>query len=69
VVKSSALSINTSRSPLVIETAVMLVLKAGKTRGAVLEAYNIQSLPQGSEWRTTTWGRNGSNEVLLSPHV
>jgi phosphoglycerate dehydrogenase-like enzyme len=69
VVKSSTLSINTSRGPLVNVTALLSVLKAGKTGGAVLEVYNIESLPQDSEWRTTTWGRNGSNEVLLSPHV
>jgi phosphoglycerate dehydrogenase-like enzyme len=69
VMKPSALLINTSRGPLVNERALLSVLKAGKIRGAALDVYNIEPLPQDSEWRTTAWGRNGSSEVLLSPHM
>jgi lactate dehydrogenase-like 2-hydroxyacid dehydrogenase len=69
VMKPSALFINTSRGPLVNEKALLSVLKAGKIRGAALDVYNVEPLPQDSEWRTTDWGRHGSSEVLLSPHM
>jgi lactate dehydrogenase-like 2-hydroxyacid dehydrogenase len=69
LLKPTALFVNTSRGPLVNEKALLSVLKAGKIRGAALDVYNIEPLPIDSEWRTTDWGKNGSSEVLLSPHM
>jgi lactate dehydrogenase-like 2-hydroxyacid dehydrogenase len=69
LMKATAFFVNTSRGPLVNEKALLSVLKAGKIRGAALDVYNIEPLPLDSEWRTTDWGKNGSSEVLLSPHM
>ena len=67
--KSSAMIINTSREPLIDETALIEVLKMGLIRGAALDVFNHEPLPVDSEWRTTAWGEDGRSEVLLSPHM
>jgi lactate dehydrogenase-like 2-hydroxyacid dehydrogenase len=67
--KPSALLVNTSRGPLIDQDALLEVLKAGKIRGAALDVFELEPLPRDSEWRTTTWGKNGTSQVLLSPHM
>ncbi|KAL1957786.1 hypothetical protein VTO42DRAFT_5504 [Malbranchea cinnamomea] len=69
VMKPTALFVNTSRGPLVDERALLDVLKKGKIRGAALDVYDTEPLPQESEWRTTPWGKDGRSEVLLTPHM
>jgi len=69
VMKPSALFVNTSRGPLVDEKALLKTLKAGKIRGAALDVFDTEPLPADSEWRSTSWGKDGSSEVLLSPHM
>jgi len=69
LMKPSALFVNTSRGPLVDEADLLKVLKDGKIRGAALDVFNIEPLPEDSEWRTTEWGQDGKSEVLLSPHM
>jgi phosphoglycerate dehydrogenase-like enzyme len=65
LLKPSAFFINTSRGPLVDDDALYAVLKAGKIRGAALDVFELEPLPEDSRWRTTEWG----NRVLLSPHM
>lgn len=67
--KKSALFINTSRGPIVNEKDLLEVGKAGTLRGIAIDVYNIEPLPQDSEWRTTKWGEDGRANVLLTPHM
>lgn len=67
--KPSSLLINTSRGPLVNETALLNILNSGKIRGAALDVYHEEPLPLNSPWRQTNWGTEGRSEVLLSPHM
>ncbi|KAF4784245.1 D-isomer specific 2-hydroxyacid dehydrogenase [Colletotrichum scovillei] len=67
--KKSALFINTSRGPLVVEKDLLDVLKKGGIRGCALDVFNLEPLPADSEWRSTEWGRDGRSRVLLTPHM
>jgi lactate dehydrogenase-like 2-hydroxyacid dehydrogenase len=69
LMKNSAFLVNTSRGSLVQEQALLDVLKAGTIRGAALDVFDLEPLPQDSEWRTTKWGVDGRSHVLLSPHM
>lgn len=69
LMKQSAFFVNTSRGPLVVEKDLLAVLKAGKIRGAALDVFDIEPLPQNSEWRNPNWGQAGTSKVLLTPHV
>ncbi|KAF4634566.1 hypothetical protein G7Y89_g3532 [Cudoniella acicularis] len=69
LLKKSALLVNTSRGPVVDEEALIKVLDEGLIRGAALDVYEIEPLPQDSKWRTTKWGKDGRSHVLLSPHM
>jgi phosphoglycerate dehydrogenase-like enzyme len=69
VMKKSALFINTSRGPLVVEEALLDVLERGAIRGAALDVFDLEPLPEESRWRTQKWGTEGRSEVLLSPHM
>ncbi|RDW87799.1 hypothetical protein BP5796_03493 [Coleophoma crateriformis] len=69
LMKPSAFFINTSRGPLVVEADLLRVLKEGKIRGAAIDVFDLEPLPADSEWRTLEWGKNGSSQVLLSPHM
>lgn len=67
--KPQALIVNTSRGPLIDESALLETLRAGRIRGAALDVFDPEPLPLDSPWRTTPWGQEGRSEVLLSPHV
>lgn len=67
--KPSALLINTSRGPLIQEKPLLEFLKQGRIRGAAFDVFEVEPLPQDSEWRTTEWGKDGRTNVLLSPHM
>ncbi|KAJ4194737.1 hypothetical protein NW767_009923 [Fusarium falciforme] len=67
--KRSSFFVNTSRGPLVVERDLLDHLKAGRIRGAALDVFDPEPLPADSEWRSKTWGRDGSSQVLLTPHM
>ncbi|KAF7910778.1 uncharacterized protein EAF01_002287 [Botrytis porri] len=69
LMKKSALFVNTSRGPLVQQDALLDALQKGKIRGAALDVFDLEPLPEDSQWRSTKWGENGSSKVLLSPHM
>jgi phosphoglycerate dehydrogenase-like enzyme len=69
LMKKSALFINTSRGPLVVEKDLLAALKAGQIRGAALDVFELEPLPLDSEWRTVKWGHDGRSQVLLTPHM
>ncbi|KAL9623010.1 MAG: hypothetical protein Q9160_002729 [Pyrenula sp. 1 TL-2023] len=67
--KKDAMLVNTSRGPLIDDTALLAVLREGRIKGAALDVFDIEPLPNTSPWRTTEWGKNGKSQVLLSPHM
>jgi lactate dehydrogenase-like 2-hydroxyacid dehydrogenase len=67
--KPSALFINTSRGPLVVEEDLLEILEKGKIRGAALDVFEFEPLKKDSKWRTDKWGKGGRSTVLLSPHM
>lgn len=62
LLKPSAIFINTSRGPLVDETALVEALKAKKFAHAGLDVFDIEPLPEGHALR-------GLDNVTLSPHM
>jgi len=69
LMKKSAFLVNTSRGPLVVEDALLAVLKEGKIRGAAIDVFDLEPLPKDSQWRDPKWGTDGRSHVLLSPHM
>lgn len=69
LMKPSALFVNTSRGPLVVEQDLIKILRAGRIRGAGLDVFDLEPLPLESEWRSLEWGRNGRSRVVLTPHM
>ena len=60
--KSSAYLINTSRGPLVDETALIAALKDNRIAGAGLDVYDVEPLPRDHPLRALP-------NVLLTPHL
>ncbi len=69
LLKPSALFVNTSRGPIVVEEDLLDLLSRGAIRAAALDVFEIEPLRHDSPWRTTPWGRDGRSHVLLSPHM
>jgi phosphoglycerate dehydrogenase-like enzyme len=69
LLKPSAIFVNTSRGPLVVEEDLLDILNKGKIRAAALDVFNLEPLPLDSKWRTTKWGQDGRSHVLLTPHM
>ncbi|KAM0551812.1 hypothetical protein ACHAPJ_008383 [Fusarium lateritium] len=67
--KASSFFVNTSRGPLVVEKDLLDHLKAGLIRGAALDVFDLEPLPADSEWRNKNWGRDGSSQLVLTPHM
>ncbi|KAF2476763.1 glycerate dehydrogenase [Lindgomyces ingoldianus] len=67
--RHSALIINTSRGPLIDETALLDTLRNGRIRGAALDVFDIEPLPADSPWRSEDWDVKGKSRVLLTPHM
>ncbi|WP_067500619.1 D-2-hydroxyacid dehydrogenase family protein [Actinoplanes sp. TFC3] len=60
--KPSAVLINTSRGPIVDETALVTALTTGRLAGAGLDVYDTEPLPQGDPLR-------GAPNTVLLPHL
>jgi phosphoglycerate dehydrogenase-like enzyme len=60
--KHGAYLINTSRGPIVDETALIEALRAGRIAGAALDVYATEPLPPGHPLRTLP-------TALLTPHI
>ncbi|MBI4273554.1 MAG: D-2-hydroxyacid dehydrogenase family protein [Rhizobiales bacterium] len=60
--KPTAFLINTSRGPIVDETALIAALKGGKIAGAGLDVYDIEPLPRDHPLRKL-------QNVVLTPHL
>ena len=56
LMKPSALFVNTSRGPLVIEQDLLEVLEKGGIRAAALDVFDLEPLAPESRWRSTDWG-------------
>lgn len=69
LMKSSAIFVNTSRGPLVVEEDLLNALDKGQIRAAALDVFELEPLPLDSRWRTTQWGKDGRSQVLLTPHM
>ncbi|KAK5657002.1 hypothetical protein OQA88_3525 [Cercophora sp. LCS_1] len=69
LMKRSAILINTSRGPLVVDEDLLDALEKGNIRGAALDVFELEPLPLDSRWRTTKWGQDGRSQVLLTPHM
>lgn len=69
LMKKSAILINTSRGPLVVEEDLLDALERGSIRAAALDVFELEPLPLDSRWRTTKWGQDGRSQVLLTPHM
>jgi phosphoglycerate dehydrogenase-like enzyme len=67
--KPTAMLVNTARSGLVEEQALLSTLRAGRIRGAAIDVYEQEPLPVDSEWRNFPWGEGKSGRVLLTPHM
>ncbi|KAI0874955.1 D-isomer specific 2-hydroxyacid dehydrogenase [Hypoxylon argillaceum] len=68
--KPSALLVNTSRGPLIDQTALVNALENGSIRGVALDVFDVEPLPQDSPWRKPNyWGTNGRSQVLVTPHM
>lgn len=61
--KPTAIIINTSRGPIIDEQALIRMLKEGKIRGAGIDVFEQEPLPEDSEWRKL------GNRVVVTPHV
>lgn len=62
LVKPTAILVNTSRGPLIDETALVAALDAGRIGGVGLDVFEVEPLPEASRLRSF-------DNVLLSPHV
>jgi phosphoglycerate dehydrogenase-like enzyme len=69
MMKPTAILVNTSRGPLVVEEDLLGVLEKGGIRAAALDVFELEPLPLDSRWRTTKWGQDGRSRVLLTPHM
>jgi phosphoglycerate dehydrogenase-like enzyme len=67
--KPTGLLINTSRGPLIEESALLDTLRNGRIRGAALDVFDIEPLPEDSPWRSEDWDVEGKSRVLLTPHM
>ena len=62
LMKDSARLINTSRGPLVVETALLDALTNHRISGAAIDVYDVEPLPKDHPYRA-------ANNLLATPHI
>jgi phosphoglycerate dehydrogenase-like enzyme len=62
LMKQSAMLINTSRGPIVVEEDLLAALDSGQIAGAALDVYDVEPLPQEHPYRSAT-------HLLATPHI
>jgi phosphoglycerate dehydrogenase-like enzyme len=62
LMKPTAIIVNTSRGPIIDETALLAALHAGRIGGAALDVYDVEPLPPEHPLRTAP-------RTLLTPHL
>ncbi|OBT96586.2 hypothetical protein VE01_05342 [Pseudogymnoascus verrucosus] len=70
LMKRDALLVNASRGPLIDQVELIDALEHRRIRGAALDVFDIEPLPQGSLWRRDHyWGQDGRACLLTTPHM
>lgn len=70
LMKRDALLVNASRGPLIDQVELIDALEHRRIRGAALDVFDIEPLPQGSPWRRDHyWGQDGRAYLLTTPHM
>ncbi|KFY91409.1 hypothetical protein V498_05493 [Pseudogymnoascus sp. VKM F-4517 (FW-2822)] len=70
LMKRDALLVNASRGPLIDQVELIDALEHRRIRGAALDVFDIEPLPQDSSWRRDHyWGQNGRGCLLTTPHM
>ena len=67
--KGSSFYVNATRGPRVVGEDLLNHHKARRIRGAALDVFDLGPLPADSEWRNKNWGRDGSSQLVLTPHM
>jgi phosphoglycerate dehydrogenase-like enzyme len=62
LMKPSARLVNTSRGPIVVESALIAALKAGQIAGAAIDVYDAEPLPANHPYRNI-------DNLLATPHI
>jgi phosphoglycerate dehydrogenase-like enzyme len=62
LMKSTATLVNTSRGPIVDQTALIEALRARRIAGAAIDVFDVEPLPTGHPFRTL-------DNVLATPHI
>ena len=62
LMKQTARLVNTSRGPIVVESALIAALKAGQIAGAAIDVYDVEPLPADHPYRNL-------KHLLATPHI
>ena len=62
LMKPSARLVNTSRGPIVVESALIAALQAGQIAGAAIDVYDMEPLPANHPYRNI-------DNLLATPHI
>ncbi|KAM3441785.1 hypothetical protein NHJ13734_002726 [Beauveria thailandica] len=69
IMKPNALLVNTSRSALIDQDALLNAAHQGIIRGIAMDVFDQEPLPERNPWRIEQWGVAGRSKVLTTPHM